>query len=206
MIASASYFNSSVSAKTADLIRHVWKIETRVTRSSLEAALLEAQLIRELKPPFNRMLKSVAPAFFIRLDLMDDFPRLVVTQKMTRRHGVMFLGPFVGKRGIDHSARTLSRLLGLRTCTGQIRAGRRFFAVHLRSDGPLLVRPAIAASMPRRMRIACATRSDFCAARAPDRSSAASRRRAIRLHPRCASRKPTGSIAISNRSRPCPRA
>ena len=115
-----SYFNSSVSAKTADLISHVWKIETRVTRSSLEAALLEAQLIRELKPPFNRMLKSVAPAFFIRIDLMDDFPRIVVTQKMTRRRGVMFLGPFIGKRGVDHSARTLSRLLGLRTCSGRL--------------------------------------------------------------------------------------
>ncbi|HLI81468.1 MAG TPA: exonuclease domain-containing protein, partial [Candidatus Binataceae bacterium] len=116
----ASYFNSSVSAKTADLIRHVWKIETRVTRSSLEAALLEAQLIRELKPPFNRMLKSVAPAFFIRLDLMDDFPRLMVTPRMTTRRGVMHLGPFVGKRGIDRSARTLSRLLGLRTCAGRL--------------------------------------------------------------------------------------
>ncbi len=115
-----SYFNSSVNAKTADLISHVWKIETRMTRSSLEAALLEAQLIRELKPPFNRMLKSAAPAYFIRIDLMDDFPRIVVTQKMTTRRGVMFLGPFVGKRGIDHSARTLARLLGLRTCSGRL--------------------------------------------------------------------------------------
>jgi DNA polymerase III subunit epsilon len=115
-----SYFNSSVSAKTADLISHVWGIETRVTRSALEAALLEAQLIRELKPPFNRMLKGVAPAFFLRIDMMDDFPRIVVTQKMTRRRGVMFLGPFVGKRGLDHSARTLARLLGLRTCSGRL--------------------------------------------------------------------------------------
>ncbi len=121
-----SYFNSSVSAKTADLVSHVWKIETRVTRSSLEAALLEAQLIRELKPPFNRMLKSAAPALFIRIDLMDDFPRLMVTQKMTRRHGVMHLGPFVGKRGIEHSARTLARLLGLRTCAGRLRPDADF--------------------------------------------------------------------------------
>ena len=60
-----SYFNAAVNAKTADLISHVWKIETRVTRSSLEAALVEAQIIREFKPPFNRMLKWVAPAFFI---------------------------------------------------------------------------------------------------------------------------------------------
>jgi DNA polymerase-3 subunit epsilon len=115
-----SYFNASVSAKTADLISHVWKIETRVTRSSLEAALLEAQLIRELKPPYNRMLKSVAPAYFIRLDLMDDYPRIMVTQKLSARRGVMQLGPFLGRNGIDRAARTLSRLLGLRTCTGKL--------------------------------------------------------------------------------------
>ncbi len=41
---------------------------------SLEAALTEARLIRELKPPYNRMLKSAAPAYFLRLDLMDPFP------------------------------------------------------------------------------------------------------------------------------------
>jgi DNA polymerase-3 subunit epsilon len=121
-----SYFNSSVSAKTADLISHVWKIETRVTRSSLEAALLEAQLIRELKPPFNRMLKSAAPAFFIRIDLMDDYPRLRLTEKMTTRRGVMYVGPFIGKRGIEHSVRTLSRLLGLRSCTGRLAPSANF--------------------------------------------------------------------------------
>jgi DNA polymerase-3 subunit epsilon len=121
-----SYFNSSVSAKTADLISHVWQIEPRVTRSSLEAGLLEAQLIRELKPPYNRMLKSVAPAYFIRVDMMDDFPRLLVSQKMTARRGVMQIGPFIGKRSIEHSARTLARLLGLRTCAGRLKPSEDF--------------------------------------------------------------------------------
>ena len=115
-----SYFNSTVSAKTADLIRHVWKIETRLTRSSLEAALEEARLIRELKPPYNRMLKSAAPAYFVRIDMMDEFPRLVVTQKLSARRGVMQLGPFIGKRSIDNSARALSRIVGLRTCSGKL--------------------------------------------------------------------------------------
>jgi excinuclease ABC subunit C len=72
------------------------------------------------------MLKSAAPAFFIRIDLMDDFPRLVVTQKMTRRHGVMHLGPFIGKRSIERSVRTLARLLSLRTCAGRLRPDADF--------------------------------------------------------------------------------
>jgi DNA polymerase-3 subunit epsilon len=115
-----SYFSASVSAKTADLVSHVYKIETRLTRSALEAALEEARLIRELKPPFNRMLKSVAPAYFIKLDMMDEFPRVTSSPKMTTRRGVMHLGPFIGRRGVEHSIRALSRILGLRTCAGKL--------------------------------------------------------------------------------------
>jgi DNA polymerase-3 subunit epsilon len=116
----ASYFSASASAKTADLISHVYKIETRPARSPLEAALDEARLIRELKPPFNRMLKSVAPAYFIKLDMMDEFPRVTIALKMTTRRGVMHLGPFIGRRSLEHSVRALSRILGLRTCVGKL--------------------------------------------------------------------------------------
>jgi len=116
----SSYFSAAVRAKTAELISHVYKIETRVTRSPLEAALDEARLIRELKPPYNRMLKSAAPAFFIKVDLMDEFPRVTLSTKMSARRGVMHLGPFIGRRGIEHSIRALSRILGLRTCGGKL--------------------------------------------------------------------------------------
>ncbi|MGH7864006.1 MAG: exonuclease domain-containing protein [Candidatus Binataceae bacterium] len=118
----SSYFNAGISlnARTADLVSHVWKLETRVTRSSLEAALLEADLIRELKPPFNRMLKGVAPAYFVKLDLMDDFPRIMISSRLTTRRGVLQLGPFIGKPSLERSVRALSRILGLRTCAGKI--------------------------------------------------------------------------------------
>jgi DNA polymerase-3 subunit epsilon len=116
----SSYFTASVTAKTAELISHVYNIETRVTRSPLEAALDEARLIRELKPPYNRMLKSAAPAYFIRLDLMDEFPRVMIATRISARRGVMHLGPFIGRRGIEHSVRALSRILGLRTCAGKL--------------------------------------------------------------------------------------
>ncbi len=116
----SSYFTAAVKARTAELISHVYKIETRVTRSPLEAALDEARLIRELKPPYNRMLKSAAPAYLIKLDMMDEFPRVTISTKMSARRGVMHLGPFIGRRGIEHSVRALSKILGLRTCGGKL--------------------------------------------------------------------------------------
>jgi len=116
----SSYFTLSVNAKTAELISHVYKIETRPTRSPLEAALDEARLIREFKPVYNRMLKSAAPAYFIKLDMMDEFPRVMLTLKMSARRGLLQLGPFIGRRSLEHSVRALSRVLGLRTCTGSL--------------------------------------------------------------------------------------
>ena len=115
-----SYFNggANLNAKTAELISHVWSIDTRVTRSELEAGLTEARLVRELKPPYNRMLKSAAPAYFLKFDLMDPFPRLQVGQKLSARAGVMQIGPFIGRRNLDHAVRALSRLMGLRVCSG----------------------------------------------------------------------------------------
>ena len=117
-----SYFSGGVNlnAKTADLVSHVWSIETRVARSVLEAGLVEAQLIRELKPPYNRMLKSAAPAYFLKIDLMDPFPRLQIAQRLTTRKGVMQLGPFIGRRNLDHAVRALSRLMSLRVCSGRL--------------------------------------------------------------------------------------
>ena len=117
-----SYFNgdSHLSGKIAELVNHVWQIETRPMRSALEAALLEARLIRELKPPYNRMLKSAAPAWFIRVDLSDPFPRLQAVQRLTARTGVLQLGPFIGRRNIEHSLGALSRMLGLRSCSGRL--------------------------------------------------------------------------------------
>ncbi len=117
-----AYFNGGAArdAKTAELIGHVHAIETRPARSALDAALHEARLIRELKPPYNRMLKSAAPAYFVKIDLADDFPRIAVARKLGARPGVMHLGPFIGRRNLDNSARALSRLLGLRTCAGRL--------------------------------------------------------------------------------------
>ncbi len=124
----SSYFNAGLGlkAKTIELVGHVWSIDTRLTRSPLEAAMLEARLIRELKPPYNRMLKGAAPSYFLRIDLMDDFPRLVVASRMTARRGVMQLGPFIGRRGIDHAVRALSRILGLRTCAEHLAPDANF--------------------------------------------------------------------------------
>jgi DNA polymerase-3 subunit epsilon len=118
----ASYFNGGLGlrAKVIDLINHVWAIETRVTPNSLEAALLEARLIRELKPPYNRMLKSAPAAYFVRIDLADPFPKLTLTTSLSRRHGLVQLGPYIGRRSPRRALDALIRLTRVRVCAGKL--------------------------------------------------------------------------------------
>jgi DNA polymerase-3 subunit epsilon len=118
----ASYFNGGITmrAKVIDLISHVWSIETRITPNSLEAALLEARLIRELKPPYNRMLKSSPASYFVRTDMADPFPRLTLSTTLSRRRSLIQLGPYVGRRSPRRAIDALTRLMRLRVCSGRL--------------------------------------------------------------------------------------
>ena len=118
----ASYFNGGMGLKrrVIELISHVWSIQTRPARSSLEAALLEARLIRELKPPYNRMLKSSPQAYFVKLDMIDPFPRLTLTTVLSRRQGLVQLGPYIGRRSPRRAIDALARLMRLRVCAGRL--------------------------------------------------------------------------------------
>jgi excinuclease ABC subunit C len=72
------------------------------------------------------MLKGMAQAYFVRLDLMDAFPRLVLSTKLSSRRGVMQLGPFVGRGGVDRAMRALGRILGMRTCADKLAPNNDF--------------------------------------------------------------------------------
>jgi DNA polymerase III subunit epsilon len=124
----ASYFNGGIGlrARVIDLINHVWAIETRGTLNSLDAALLEARLIRELKPPYNRMLKSSPAAYFVRIDMTDPFPRLTMSTTLARRPGLMQLGPYIGRRSPRRALDALARLMRLRVCTSRLNPAPAF--------------------------------------------------------------------------------
>jgi hypothetical protein len=106
--------------RVIELMNHVWSIQTRAAHSSLEAALLEARLIRELKPPYNRMLKSSPQAYFVKLDMIDPFPRLTLTTVLSRRQGLVQLGPYIGRRSPRRAIDALARLMRLRVCAGRL--------------------------------------------------------------------------------------
>ena len=79
--------------KVLDLIRHIRDVDVEVTGSELEAALREAEEIRQCQPPYNRLSKHLPQIAFLKLTTGDPFPRLAVVSRLSGRGGRYF-GPF----------------------------------------------------------------------------------------------------------------
>ena len=90
----ASYFQSSsnLAPKIRKMVRRVADYEYIVTESDQEAVILECNLIKEHKPPYNARLKDDKSYPFIKIDLSEDFPQVYITRRVTR-DGARLLRP-----------------------------------------------------------------------------------------------------------------
>ena len=116
-----SYFTNSSghSDKVLDLVRHAREVTYEQTGSELEASLREAELIRTLKPPYNRLSKHLPQVAFLKLTVRNAYPRLSVTAKPSSDRA-MYVGPFRNRDFAERAQRLLARLFGLRTCQANL--------------------------------------------------------------------------------------
>jgi len=98
-------------------------MEFVVTATETEALLLEANLIKRLKPRFNIILRDDKsfPYIFIR----TDHPAAQLTKhRGARRKKGDYFGPFASAGAVNHTLNTLQKAFLLRTCTDSVYEGR----------------------------------------------------------------------------------
>ena len=105
-------------------IGRVADLEVTEVDSVSEALLLEANLIKRYKPRFNVRLKDDKSYPYIKVTLADDFPRIERTRKLPA-DGSRYFGPYASASSVDEAMNLVRRLFPFRTCTIDIREGRR---------------------------------------------------------------------------------
>jgi len=106
------------------VIGRVADVEYTLTDSVSEALLLEANLIKRHQPRFNVRLKDDKSYPYIKVTLADDFPRIERTRKLPA-DGSRYFGPYASATSVDESMNLIRRLFPFRTCTIDIREGKR---------------------------------------------------------------------------------
>jgi excinuclease ABC subunit C len=114
-----SYFQdggSDVRAFIPFLRRHAQDLETIVTATEKEAAILENSLIKERKPRYNVKLRDDKEYLSLRLALEHAFPRLELVRK-PKKDGASYYGPYHSATAARRTLNLVEKHFKLRTCT-----------------------------------------------------------------------------------------
>ncbi len=114
-----SYFqagSSDLRAFVSRLERELSDIETFVTHTDKEAALLENQLIKSHQPKYNVKLRDDKEYLSLRLDAKKPWPRLEVVRR-PKPDGAQYFGPYHSATAARQTLRLVNRYFQLRTCT-----------------------------------------------------------------------------------------
>ena len=90
-----SYFAKTIDhPKTRALVARIHNIETIITRSETEALLLEQNLIKEYRPPYNVLLRDDKSYLYVFISADKPYPRLAYGRGKGNHQKGRFFGPF----------------------------------------------------------------------------------------------------------------
>jgi len=110
------YFQKSRSADSRldALVPKIRDLDLIVTDSEVEALILEANLIKKLKPRYNVLLKDDKSYPYIVIT-DEPFPRVFVTRRIFK-DGSKYFGPYADVKTMRHALKTVRDIFMIRSC------------------------------------------------------------------------------------------
>jgi excinuclease ABC subunit C len=99
-----------------NMVMHTRQMEFITTQTEAEALLLEANLIKELKPQYNILLKDDKSYPYIQIDMRHPYPR-ITKFRGKKKKGAEYFGPYASAGAVNQSLNILQKAFLLRPCT-----------------------------------------------------------------------------------------
>ena len=111
-----SYFQRQLDTKTQRMMAQVADIQTTLTSNENDALLLEANLINQLQPRYNVLLRDDKSYPYLYLATHQRFPRLDF-YRGTKRHPGRYFGPYPSAGSVRENLALIQKLFKLRQCS-----------------------------------------------------------------------------------------
>ncbi|MBC6441989.1 MAG: excinuclease ABC subunit UvrC [Rhodobacteraceae bacterium] len=112
-------------ARIGRMISATASMKFLTTNTETEALLLEQNLIKQLKPKYNVLLRDDKSFPYIFISTEHEFPRIEKHRGAKTRKG-RYYGPFASAAAVNRTLNTLQKVFLLRSCTDrEVEAGDR---------------------------------------------------------------------------------
>lgn len=112
----SSYFQKNIpSPKTRALVERIVNLEITITASETEALLLEQTLIKQLKPPYNILLRDDKSYPYLFISEGEEYPRVAFHRGSKKEKGRYF-GPYPSSQAVRESLQLMQKLFQVRQC------------------------------------------------------------------------------------------
>jgi excinuclease ABC subunit C len=101
------------------MVERAADVEVVLTPSVKDALLLENELIKRHKPPFNVRLRDDKQYLGMRLDPRERWPRLTPVRRF-RDDGAAYFGPYTSSNALREALSNLRRIFPLRSCSDPV--------------------------------------------------------------------------------------
>ncbi|WP_298978842.1 excinuclease ABC subunit UvrC [uncultured Psychrobacter sp.] len=113
-----SYFAKTIDhPKTRALVARIHNIETIITRSETEALLLEQNLIKEYRSPYNVLLRDDKSYLYVFISADKPYPRLAYGRGKGNHQKGRFFGPFPSAHAAKETLVLMQKMFQMRQCT-----------------------------------------------------------------------------------------
>ncbi|MGE5473010.1 MAG: excinuclease ABC subunit UvrC [Ignavibacteriales bacterium] len=114
----SQYFRPSanLSPRISNMVSRVDSFEYIITGSETEALILECNLIKEHKPRFNVLMKDDKNYPYIKVTMMDEFPKIYITRKIIK-DGSKYFGPYADSGAVKEIVNLINKIFQLKTCS-----------------------------------------------------------------------------------------
>jgi excinuclease ABC subunit C len=113
-----SYFLKAAAedSRTAGLVREIRDIDYLDAESEVDALLVEARLIKDVQPKYNKELRDDKTFPYLEIRTREEFPRVGFTREPKGR-GTKLYGPFASPRALRGAIQVLQKVFKFRTCS-----------------------------------------------------------------------------------------
>lgn len=116
----SSYFRKTgLTPKTQALVNRIARVEVTVTASETEALILEQNLIKSNRPPYNILLRDDKSYPYIFISSGEDYPRISFHRGAKKKRGDYF-GPFPNVGAVKESLHFLQKTFRIRQCEDSV--------------------------------------------------------------------------------------